>query len=373
MKVRNQRALLVVLGIIVVLILISIFKGSGGNEETIRIGAIESLTGDASYYGEQNRRGVEIAREEIERDYPEFDFEVYHEDSLYSPKTGVEVYNKLRNVNQIDAVITHASAVSLAIQPLAKNNEILQMATSASAAAYSSENDLSFRTSTSAETEARYVADYILDKGYVNVAILYMNNEIGKSMEEEVARTLEEEGLNLVFNEAFAFESSDFKTELIKIKQTDAEVIFAPGLASHTALILKQAKEINLNMPVVGFRGAEDPVLLEQAEIAEGFVYTYAFDSSSDNPTVRKFVDAYEDKYNEAPTGYSAEGYEGFKITALAFIECGKDNVCIQNYLENLQDYDSVFGKLSFDDSGDVYYEYFPKTVKDGKFVRLED
>jgi len=54
----------------------------------------------------------------------------------------------------------------------------------------------------------------------------------------------------------------------------------------------------------------------------------------------------------------------------MAFAECGKDYECIKDYLTNLKNYNSVFGKLSFDNNGDVYYDFFYKTVKDGQFVK---
>lgn len=77
------------------------------------------------------------------------------------------------------------------------------------------------------------------------------------------------------------------------------------------------------------------------------------------------------EKYGNNPDGYAADGYEGFKLLALAFINYGKDNTCMKSWLENLKDYKSVFGDIKFDTNGDVFYNFFLKTVKDGKFVKL--
>ena len=56
------------------------------------------------------------------------------------------------------------------------------------------------------------------------------------------------------------------------------------------------------------------------------------------------------------------------------YIDCRRSDCyeCVQNYLTNLRDYDSVLGKLSFDENGDVYYDFFVKTVRNGEFVRLD-
>jgi len=127
---------------------------------------------------------------------------------------------------------------------------------------------------------------------------------------------------------------------------------------------------MNIPAQFIGFRGAEDPILLQSGNFTEGFLYSYAFDPYSNNSKVKELVDPYKKKYNQEPNGYTAEGYEAFKITALGFIKCKKDYNCIKNYIENLKDYNSVFGPLSFDSNGDVSYDFFIKTVKEGKFVR---
>jgi len=72
------------------------------------------------------------------------------------------------------------------------------------------------------------------------------------------------------------------------------------------------------------------------------------------------------------PDAYAAEGYEGFRVLAEAFGECGKNMQCAKNYLQGLKNFSSVFGSMGFDGNGDVNYGFFLKTVKDGKFVPCE-
>ena len=173
--------------------------------------------------------------------------------------------------------------------------------------------------------------------------------------------------VKIVGEEGFLLETSDFRTSLIKLKENNPDAIFIVGTAAHYSNILKQAKELNLNAQFLSMRSAEDPILIRLgAEVAEGLVYTYPFDATSD----LNFVKQFKASYNTNPDAYAAEAYEGFKLTAMAFAKCKKDYGCIQDYLTNLKDYNSVFGKLSFDENGDVYYDYFLKTIKDGQFVK---
>ncbi len=343
-----------------------------GNQP-IKIGSIESLSGVAAYYGEENKKGVEIALIEIAKKYNNLNLQIYHDDSLYSAKGGVDAYQNLKNRYGLHAVITHASPVALAIQPLAKTDGILQMAVSASAKKYSSPNDLSFRVSPTTDEEVKVTADFIKSKKYKKVSILYFNNDVGVSASESLTNELAGSSSAVVTKEAFALDATDYRTHLLKIKQASSDAVYAVGTAAHLSNILKQADELKLKVQFLGFRSSEDPLLIKNAgPLAEGFIYTYGFDSQSDTPEIKSFVRSYKTKYNSVPDGYSAEGYEGMMLVASAFDKCRKDYVCIQKYLSSLKEYPSIFGLLSFDGNGDVSYPFFLKEVKNGQFVKLE-
>ena len=341
-------------------------------QPTFRVGIIESLSGNAAYYGEPNLKGVEIAKEVIAEKYPWLKIEIVHEDSKYTAQGGVEAYRKLQDVQYIDAVITHASPVSLAIQPLARQDGILQMAVSASARTYSSPDDLSFRVSPTTDIEAETISDFLLSKNFSRLSILYMNNDIGLSVTNSVKEKLNQKNpeISIVTEDTFALDNTDFRTQLLKAREKNPDAIFVPSLASHIALILRQAKEINLDVQFLGFRASEDPVLLNAGELAEGFVYSYGFDPSGESGEIKTFSETFKGKYGVKPDGYAAEGYEGLRLVASAFDSCDKNYTCIQAYLQNLRNYSSVFGSLSFDENGDVYYQFFIKKVANGEFVR---
>ncbi|MBI4155386.1 ABC transporter substrate-binding protein [Candidatus Woesearchaeota archaeon] len=355
--------------VLIILVLFGLFGliSCSRTEENIKVGVLLPLSGPAAYYGEQSKKGIEIANEEIIEHYPKLKLEFYYEDSLYTPKGGIDAYRKLMDFNKLDAVITAASPVSLAILPLAIEDKILQMAIFSSADKYITQNDLSFRISTTSRIETAKLAEFI--KNFNRLGIIYLNNDFGVSFKESLKNELLklQADTKIIGEESFLLETSDFRTSLIKIKENNPGAIFIIGTASHYSNILKQAKELDLNVQFLSMRSAEDPILIKNAkEAAEGLIYTYPFDATKD----LDFVNQFKRIYNSVPDAYAAEAYEGFKLTAMAFAECGKDYECIKDYLTNLKNYNSVFGKLSFDDNGDVYYDFFFKTVKDGQFVK---
>lgn len=370
-KLKN---ILLTLGLVVILALLGIASSkNGGRSDTVTIGSIESLSGPATFYGEENKKGVELAKEEFAAKYPNLKFTVIHEDSLYTAKGGVDAYQKIKATTKMDAVITHASQVSLAIQPLVKADTIIQMGVSSSADKYTTPDDYSFRVSPRTEIETKTIADFIQQKGYKKLAILYMNNEIGVSVTTALKTHLSGKPVELVGEEAFALDATDFRTQILKFKQAGADIVFVPALASHTINIIKQAQENSFGAQLIGFRAAEDPTLKAASPSVDGFLYSYAYDTSIDNAENKKFTTAFEKKYGQAPSGYAAEGYESFRLLAEAFNKCGKDNACIKAHFDGLKNYRSVFGPLTFDSNGDVTYGFFLKTVKNGALVRYDN
>jgi len=362
-------------GVIIILILIYIFVSMSNNSEKIRIGVFIPLSGSAAYYGEVSQKGVEIAKEEIKEKYPDFDFEVVYGDSEYLPAKGVAEYRNLNSINKLDAVITGASHISLAIKPLAEEDGILQIATFSAADSFSSPNDLSFRVNPLSEIDAINIAKFIKQKEYKRLAIINLQNDFGVSYKNTLKKQLgiQDTGTEVVFEDSFNLGDNDYRSLLLKAKESNPDVVFMAGLASHYGLLMKQSKELDFNPNFLAMWSAEDPAIITTGgSSTEGLVYIYPFDSSSERNQAKNFVSAFESKYGIKPEAYAAQGYEAMRLTSLAFIECERDYDCIQNYLINLKNYDSVFGDLSFDENGDVIYELLPKTIKNGEFVVYE-
>ena len=346
-------------------------KATENVENQFTIGAILPLSGNAAYYGEAAQKGINIARQRLEKEYPDIQIKIVYDDSQYTPKGGITAYHALRNNNELDAVITAASQVSLAIQPLTKEDNVLQMAIFASADKYSAPNDLTFRVSARNEIEAGELVKFINKKGYKTLGMLYLNNEFGKGFAETLKKRVNAASASkIIAEEPYLLETKDFRTALTKIKEENPDAIFMVGLASQYSIILKQAEEMGIEAQFLTMRSAEDPVLIENAgKLAEGLMYTYPFDAAKNNKNMREFTRSFKELYGTVPDAYAAEGYEGLKLTVLALIECNKEASCTWRYFGDLENYNSLFGDLSFDENGDVYYDFFMKTIKNGEFV----
>ncbi|MDN6436273.1 MAG: ABC transporter substrate-binding protein, partial [Lentilactobacillus parabuchneri] len=137
-----------------------------------------------------------------------------------------------------------------------------------------------------------------------------------------------------------------------KSKKIDA--IYAPGYYSELGLIIKQARQAGINVPIVGSDGMADPKLVQIAgdKNASKIYYTTPFSDSvaKANPTAVTFMNKYKAKYNQAAPTFSALAYDSvYMIKQAIESEKSADSVKIAAGLAKIKNFDGVTGKITMD------------------------
>ncbi len=106
---------------------------------------------------------------------------------------------------------------------------------------------------------------------------------------------------------------------------------------------------------------------------AEGAITFVGWGTALDTPGNQAFVEDYSTKFGTEPTNYAARSYATLHILAEAIANAkSTDAAAIRDALASIRDFDTIFGKFSFDANGDAVYEEKVLIVKDGKLVRFE-
>ncbi|MDK2821544.1 MAG: branched-chain amino acid transport system substrate-binding protein [Clostridia bacterium] len=135
--------------------------------------------------------------------------------------------------------------------------------------------------------------------------------------------------------------------------------------------IISQARELGLDVPMLGADGWDSPKLAEYAGGAANLNNTYFtnhYSSSDPSEKVQNFVKAYKEKYGVEPDAFAALGYDAAKLIADAINRAGKaDPAAIQKALEETKDFDGVTGKMSLDENHNPVKEIAIIEMVDGK------
>ena len=108
-------------------------------------------------------------------------------------------------------------------------------------------------------------------------------------------------------------------------------------------------------------------------DAAEGAITFVGWASTADTPGNQAFVQNYSAKYGMEPSNYAARSYAAFHILAEAIANAqSTDSTAIRDALANITNFDTVFGKFSFDTVGDAVYDPKILIVENGQLEIFE-
>jgi branched-chain amino acid transport system substrate-binding protein len=333
----------------------------GDDANTFVIGGLGPLTGEAASYGISVKQGAEVAIEEINNaggvkvGGKTYTFKLNFADDEASGETASSAYNSLMD-SGIDALLgTVTSGAGLAIAAETSEDGIFQITPSGSAKEltdFPNQFRLCFTDPLQGETMAQFA---ISELGYKKIAILYNNSdEYSKGVMDAFVTEAEKLGGAIVANEAFAKGAVDFTTQLTKIKNTDAEVIFVPAYYQDAAYITTQAAELGMDLPYLGSDGWDGVIAnVVDTAVLENAIFLSPFFSSDDSDLVKTFVKTYEEKYKSTPDQFAADGYDTVFVMKAALEKAGStDSAALIKAMTEIS-VTGVTGDLTFNENGE--------------------
>jgi len=207
------------------------------------------------------------------------------------------------------------------------------------------------------------------------LAILNVQNEYGVSYKEVFKKSYVELGGKVIIDESYQSGSSDFRTQLTKIKNSGVDGIYLVAQGAENGYALKQMKELGIKAKIYATVGMEVPEAIQTGGSAlDGVLYTTTgFDPTVDNELIRKFNSNYKKKYGENSDLFSAEGYDALKIVANILTKGTTEPGEIKEELYKLKDFPGVTGSITFNQFGDpINRNIFLKTIKNNQYIILE-
>lgn len=340
----------------------------------VSIGAVLPLTGPVASYGKNAKSGIDMALEEINAE-GKIKITVIYEDDEGKVQNAVTAAQKLISTNKVPLIIGEAaSGHSMAIAPICNKNKAVLFSPISSAAELTEKGgDFFFRVCPSDVFQARILAKWLLDDGKKKISLLFINNSWGASLKTEFISHYEQGGGIILTIEACKEGDRDFKSQLAKMAKakTQAFVVFTYG--KEGGPFLRQARELDIRVPVYGGDVWGSPELLEVAgEAAEGVFFT--FPASPSGQLYDSFAYEYKKKYNKEPDIYAAYAYDLTHILAKALKNGANTGEQIKKYLDSMEMFEGVTGKTKFDKNGDVVTKTFDrKVIKGGKYFLVEE
>ncbi|PIN75086.1 hypothetical protein COV18_05005 [Candidatus Woesearchaeota archaeon CG10_big_fil_rev_8_21_14_0_10_37_12] len=346
--------------------------GATTAEDTITIGFVGPLSGDSAIYGILEKNVIEIALNEINSagGINSKQVNVIYEDGKCTAKGAVSAATKLIEVDKVKIILSVCGAETFGISPLAEQNKVLVIAAWATLPDITHSGDYIFRTIYSDEVMGNSLAKELSKYKTVGLITEQTNYPVGIST--VIRKYFEKEG-RTVIEEFYEQDSQDHRTQLTKLLAQKPDVIYlnpntpATGIAS-----LNQLQELGYKGQLYGnFFGTNKEV--RKHPLADGMIF-FSEPPVSESPKKKKLFEKYKEKYGEDPAfEYGAAArYDSVYILKNAIEAVGYDATAIKNWLYEMEPYDGILGKISFDENGDVIGTKPAKNqIKNGEIMRL--
>jgi len=356
-------------------------KKSAG-EATIKIGGNLEMTGTGASYGKSAQNAIKIAFEKINSKGGVLGkkLELVVADNKSEAAEATNAMQKLISQDKVVAVIgpniSSAVIASSAVNTGAKVLDISPMGTNPgiTVGKNGKTNAYNFRACFIDPFQGTVMATFAHDTLKASkVAVLIDNSsDYSKGLAQFFEENFTKAGGTIVAKESFLQKDTDFKSTLTKIKATNPDMIYVPGYYQEVGLIVKQAREMGLNVPMAGGDGWDSTKTPEIAgKDALNNTYFSSLYSPDDASDLNKeFVAAYEKVYQEKPDVFAALAYDSALLVAEALKNANSTEPAkIAEAMAKIKGLKGVSGSVTFDAKHDPVKSAVIIEYKDGKQV----
>lgn len=348
-----------VFGVIAIGVFFLLNKENIKQKGTIKIGVILPLTGNGAIYGADLKKGIEFAHNESDI---KAQIKLFYEDDAADTKTGINAFNSLKARN-IDIIIGGVmSNVANGLLPIADKEKMLLLSPKATDPKLSKTDDYFFRIWPTDDVDGKVTSQYITDSLHLKrIAIFYPNVDYGVGIKDVLINDLKTKDVQIVYEEGYLNGVTDFKTQLLKIKNARPDVLFLPAYYKEAVIILKQMNELNCNFYVAGASSFYENDIADAAgKLKDKVFFSYPlYSMNSQNTVTQNFIKEYKLQYNENPNAFVAHGYDSYKVLEqnIKLLIKNKQPVSAEDLKKALNEMDifhGVTGDFRFDNNGDV-------------------
>jgi branched-chain amino acid transport system substrate-binding protein len=348
--------------------------------DMIRIGEFASLTGSEAAFGQSSHKGTALAVEELNAAGGVLgkQIELITEDNRSTAGESATIVKKLITRDKVVAILGEvASSRSLEAAPRAQESQIPMISPSSTNPKVTETGDYIFRVCFIDPFQGGLLAGYAQRK--LNAKKVAILSDVSADYSIGLAKFFREAfvagGGTIVSEQKYTGGDKDFKAQLTAIKAAQPDVIMVPGYYSQVGLIVAQARQLGIKVPLIGGDGWEAPQLMQLAgaEALQNTYYSTHFSPESTEPLAQKFVAAYKAKYNETPDAMAALGYDSAMVLADAIRRAGTtDGPKLRDALAATSGFPGATGATTLNEKRDATKPAVIITAKEGRFQYVE-
>lgn len=341
--------------------------------DEIVLGAAIPITGPLSLSGRQYYDSLQMAQDDINAKggIDGKKLKIVFEDTQASNSTAVNAFVKLYQELKPPLIfLSSYSTQNLAIAPEVTKAQIPVFYAGGADVIGEQKNKWMFRIrpydGAAAIAMAKYVKDGLKKS---KPGILYIQNDFGQGAANVAIEAFKKQGIAVAGAEAYGQNDKDMSAQFLSLKGKGADSLLAFVYPTDGALLVKQAKQLGIDVPFVGSSGLFLPAAINLVSANEfegvwGVVDAY-LDTAKDT-RVKDFVGRYKARFKRDADPYAASYYDAAMIAAEGLAKTGADPVKLRDFIASVKGYKGIGHVYSFDSLGNGVHDVAVVKMKPG-------
>lgn len=367
-------------------------EGDVREGETLKVGAVLSLTGSLAGLGEPARRAIEVEVERInaEGGVDGVPVEVLFEDDATDEARSVAATSRLIEQEGVLAIIGGSgTAQSMAMRQEVVRDEVVQVALAGGSVVTDDFSPWVFQTPWPNRVVVPFILRNLQEEGITRIGIIAESGGYGKDGQDVTEANVADFDIEIVAVEQFNRGDTDMTPQLTKIRAESPDAVLMWAAGAEAATIMKNNAALGAGEPM-RFFGAPGNARREfvegSGEAAEGFVFaaghilvpeTYGVGTEA-YEVATGFIERYEARWNEPPDIFAGHAYDAIHIIveAMRRLPAGFDTVDLRDEIEATSGLVSVGGTFTFsptDHNGMSESDLTMYVIEGGEWVPLEE
>lgn len=377
-----------------VLVMSSLAACGGGDSEdsadsdSIKIGVNYELTGAVATYGNDSKDGITMAIEEVNDNGGVLGgkkIKLIERDNKSDPAEATTVAESLFTGDKVVAALGPATSGNYqATIQSAENNKIPILSSSATAdvdVTTDKEGNVRnyvFRTCFTDSFQGKTMATFAKDKLQAKTAVILKDtsSDYAKGLADNFKSLFEKNGGKVIAEEGYVEKDKDFNAVLTSMKNKKFDVLFVPGYYQEAGLIIKQARELGIDAPILGADGFDSDELVELsgADAANDIYFSNHYSSLDEDPKVAEFIEKFNTKFGKNPSAFHAMGYDLGLYLADALERSGEptSDAIAKALASTTDEFSGVTGTFKVDKDHNVIKDVVVIEMQGGKQVKAE-
>ena len=335
--------------------------GVSAQNAPIKIGAVLSVTGPASYLGDPELKTLQTYVEKINAEGGVIGrkIELIHYDDGTEAGKANSFAKRLIESDKDDFIIGGTTTgATMAMVPLVEKAEIPFISLAGAVVVIEPVKKWVFKTPHTDRMAAEKVFADMKKRGITKIALLSDTGGFGQSGRKEAKGVIDKYGITLVADETYGPADTDVTTQLTKIKGTPGvQAIFVFGFGQGSAVATKNYGQLGITVPMYQSHGvASNEYITLSGKAAEGvrmptpalLVANSLPDNDPQKPVVVGYDKTYRDKYKADPSTFGGYAYDALYLAVNAIKKAGStDKAKVRDALEQTAGFIGTTGKFN--------------------------